>query len=504
MDKTGDVRKRCRRGQAVESTARDPGVSAPTVRRYRDVGDLSERPRPGRGPQFPTLGELTTKIDSWLEDDVRQWRKQRHTAVRACARLQREEGYEGSHSTVQRHVRWRREQMARERDERDASGCLPPRWLPGERQADFGEAGFRVRGVATRGKCLTVSFPHPDVGLTQVLWGETSECVCQGLRAVFEFVGGVPVRAVLDDATEVGRRFGSEVRCSRMFRLLAAHHGPGHTFANPYSGSGKGNVENMAGTHRRNAFVPMPSLHDVGKFNGRLLGDCAGVSDKRHYRLGTPQLGPFEGDKAALSPLPAARFPCVRWEKGARRRSRRGDVVPGGAHRYNAGPAMAGRGASVGPGAFDATIVDAATGEVVATYERERGEAPASSADPMLRLKLLCVRPGGWRDSVVRGSPPDELVAFLDAADPSDLAAGLRVLRDASEGRGFGAAVEGVLRSLEATGGVDAASVGLSAAVAASGDGRAGCDGRVGLSVYDSAPHLVGGGADDAHEQLGA
>ena len=142
----------------------------------------------------------------------KQWRKQRHTATRVYVRLRDEEHYEGSYSTVQRYVRWKREQMALERDQRDASGYLLLRWLPGECQVDFGEADFRVRGVTIRGKYLTVSFPHSNVGFTQVFWGETSECVCQGLRNVFEFVGGVPERAVFDNATEVGRRFGAEIR----------------------------------------------------------------------------------------------------------------------------------------------------------------------------------------------------------------------------------------------------------------------------------------------------
>ena len=142
----------------------------------------------------------------------KQWRKQRHTATRVYVRLRDEEHYEGSYSTVQRCVRWRREQMAAERERRDASGYLLLKWLPGECQVDFGEADFRVRGVTVRGKYLTVSFPHSNVGFTQVFWGETSECVCQGLRNVFEFVGGVPERAVFDNATEVGRRFGAEIR----------------------------------------------------------------------------------------------------------------------------------------------------------------------------------------------------------------------------------------------------------------------------------------------------
>lgn len=66
-----------------------------------------------------------------------------------------------------------------------------------------------MRGVVQRGHFLVVAFPHPDVGLAQVFRGETAECVCQGLRNVFEFLGGVPLRAVFDNATEVGRKVGA-------------------------------------------------------------------------------------------------------------------------------------------------------------------------------------------------------------------------------------------------------------------------------------------------------
>ena len=37
-----------------------------------------------------------------------------------------------------------------------------------------------------------MSFPHSNVGLTQVLWGETAECVCEGLADVFESIGDLP------------------------------------------------------------------------------------------------------------------------------------------------------------------------------------------------------------------------------------------------------------------------------------------------------------------------
>jgi hypothetical protein len=187
----------------------------------------------------------------------------------------------------------------------------------------------------------------------------------------------------------------------------------------------------------------------------------------------------------------------VRWEARARRANKQGEVVLGGIHRYNVGPAMAGREVTVGLGAFGVAFVDAMTGEALAAYERGWGPVPTSSADPTLQLKLLCMRPGGWRDSVVRDPLPGELVAFLDAEDAAGLSADLGTLRDAAEGSGFRAAVEGMVRSLSATGSPGAANVELSAAVAASGDEAIAYDKPVGLSVYDEAWRVLGGGGHD-------
>ena len=341
----GNDRRGQDRGHAQEGAAwradrvdreggRRVGAHCEEVR--QDGGPVARAPR--RRPESEVLAPYEGATGSWPDDDCRNWRKQRHTAVRVYVRLRDELGYDGPYSTVRRYVRRRREEMARERDRRDAEGFLTPGWLPGEVQVDFGEADFRVRGVVTRGKYLTVTFPHSNVGPAQVFWGETSECVCQGLRNVFEFAGSVPRRAVFDNATEVGGRVGSEVRLSELFRRFAAHYGLDHVLANPYSGNEKGNVENKVGCHRRNLFVPVPSFHDVRAFNGRLLKDCLDPGDgKRHYRLGTPELELFGEDRGALSPLPPAPFSCARWE--TRRCSEQGTFTIGGVHRYSAGPA---------------------------------------------------------------------------------------------------------------------------------------------------------------------
>ena len=142
--------------------------------------------------------------------------------------------------------------------------------------------------------------------------------------------------------------------------------------------------------------------------------------------------------------------------------------------------------------------------EAIATYEREWGEAPTDSSDPTLQLRLLCARPAGWRDSSVRASLPQELVAFLDGEPADSLKADLRVLRDESAERGWEAAVEGMSRSLAATGGIDRASVALSAARAAAGDERVEYDEEVDLGVYDGALRLLEGGGWHAADELGA
>lgn len=353
-----------------------------------------------------------------------------------------------------------------------------------------------MRGVVTRGHFLVVTFPHSGVGLAQVFWGETAECVCQGLRDVFEFLGGVPLRAVPDDATEVGRRVGAEIRTSALFRRFAAHYGLDYSFTNPYSGNERGSAGNEVGTPGRNLFVPVPQVWDVKAHDGRLLGACLGLSDgKPHHRRGAPESELFEADRAAPSPLPAVPFACVTWL--TRKCDKQGTFKAGGEHRHSAGPANASREVAVAMGAFDAAVVGAG-GEVVAEYPREWGDAPTDSADPTPRPGLLCVRPGGWRDGVVRGSLPEELVSFLDSEAPADLGADLRALRDAGARRGWAATVEGALRSLGATGGVDAATLELAAARAAAGDASVEYDEPAGLAGHDRAFELLEGGAASA------
>ena len=91
MDKIEDIRKRARGGESIASIARAVGASEPTVRKYARMKDLSPEPPRRREPESEVLAPYEETVDSWLDDDCRNWRKQRHTATRVYVRL-RDEG----------------------------------------------------------------------------------------------------------------------------------------------------------------------------------------------------------------------------------------------------------------------------------------------------------------------------------------------------------------------------------------------------------------------------
>ena len=86
-----DMRKRARDGEPIAAIARALGVSEPTVRKYARMEDLSPGPPRRREPEGEPPAPYEGTIDSWLDDDCRNWRKQRHTATRVYVRL-RDEG----------------------------------------------------------------------------------------------------------------------------------------------------------------------------------------------------------------------------------------------------------------------------------------------------------------------------------------------------------------------------------------------------------------------------
>ena len=336
-----EIRRLDAAGVPARRIARTLGVSRDSVAKYADMQDYSPKlVAPLRRPGGSVLTDYTDIIDAWLAEDRRRPRKQRHTARRIFDRLVAEHGYPGSYSPVQRYIK---KYKAARRPVGDGYAELT--WEPGAAQVDFGQAQALIGGVMETLHVLVVTFPFSNMRFAQAYRGETAECVCHGLRVIFEHAGGVPRQLIFDNATGVGRRTGTEVIESKLFAAFKLHYRAAARYCNPYSGHEKGNVENAVGFLRRNLMVPEPEAATLAGLNQMLLTRCDQLGTIEHYRKQTPIRELFEQDVAACLALPGVGFDPVRYE--SRVADKTGNLLIDG-NTYAAGSCFGGRRVTVG------------------------------------------------------------------------------------------------------------------------------------------------------------
>lgn len=477
MPTINSIRQQRRDGCSVAEIARRNGVSRDTVYKYLKRDDFSPTP-PARKKRPSKLDPYKPLIRQWIEDDSTTWRKQRHTAKRIWQRLVEECGADVSASTVGRYVK-----ALRAENRAASERFLDLAWEPGEAQADFGEADFYVMGVRRRLSYFVLTFPYSNVGLAQVFPGENAECVCQALKDIFSYIGGVPKRIIFDNAAGVGRRTADKVRTTELFGRFAAHYGFAYAFCNPASGHEKGSVENKVGAVRRSLFVPVPQVTNMGAFNKNLLGRCMALSRKGHWIKGEPEDRLFAEDRLALSGLPAKPFEVVRHVTA--RADKKGKVRADGPHFYSTDPAFSGCEMLLGLGATTLRVFDGA-GTFVCEHARAYGDAPTDTTDPGSQLHLLCLKPAGWRSSRVRAALSEDVRSWMDGLGRDELKEELRLLRDETARSGWEATRQAAELAYGSTGRIDRASVAVGAARIASGAEAIAYDEPVDLSGYDS------------------
>ena len=442
MPQIQGIRERYREGSSVAEIARTFGVDPKTVRKYLKQDDFSPKP-PEKMIKESILDPYKPLINAWLLEDQGRWHKQRHTAKRIHDRLTSEAaGYSCSYNTVQRYVK----RVLQE--QRTVRASMELVWHPGESQADFGEADFQERGIMVRKKYLTLSFPYSNDSFTQIFGGETAECVCQGLKDIFAYIGGVPPLVVFDNATGVGRRIGEIIHEAELFSRMRAHYGFSVRFCNPESGHEKGNVEAKIGYTRRNLFVPEPAFDDIEDYNRTLLSLHASKAQESHYKKLLPIKDLFEEDTRALLPLPRSAFDPVRYDY--LKADGYGKVRIDSRHYYSTSPEYAGQEVLVAIRAHSIDIVDDHK-RLVVRHSRVYGERRSDSCDYRTSLAVLMNNPGAWKNSGIRELIPDPLKSLMDRQQRMQLHATLKTMHKLSGEYGFEIAVqaleEGVQRS---------------------------------------------------------
>lgn len=324
---------------SLREIVRRTGHSFQTVQKYAYQEDFHEEKLPNlEAKNYPNLEKYIPSIDEWMEEDRKLPRKQRHTATRIYNRLVEEQGYKGSYSSVKRYVRKKKLVL-----KLAAEGYLPLSHPEGDAQADFGENLYKdAQGKAHKGYALTLSFPQSNKGYTQFFPSQNQECLLEGLKRIFEHIGGVPPRIKFDNlSTAVVRVLRNGERdLTDGFRRFMLHYRFQAEFCSPAAGNEKGNVENKVGYSRRNAFVPVPTVTSFGEFNEWLWEWCEKDAQRPHYMRQIPIQELWEADREALLKLPEYPFPVFRYEALSVNKYGFATIDT---NKYGLAPALAGR-----------------------------------------------------------------------------------------------------------------------------------------------------------------
>lgn len=329
--------------KSLREIARTMELSFKTVQKYAQREDWNENRWPNMAPdKYPILGKYIPIIDNWLEEDIRQPRKQRHTMIRIYNRLRKEYGFEGSYSSVKRYAR-KKKCILREA----AAGFLPLSQPKGQAQMDFGEFKYYDgMGRDQKGYALTISFPYSNKGFTQAFKSQNQECLLEGMKRIFQHIGGVPTHIKADNMTTAVAHVhkGTERELSDGFARFMLHYRFQAGFCNPASGNEKGNVENKVGYNRRNFFVPIPVIEDFEEFNRKLFELCEEDGERDHYVRGVPINELWEQERQCLLTLPEHEYDVYRFESA---RINNYGYITVDTNKYGVSPELVGRTAQV-------------------------------------------------------------------------------------------------------------------------------------------------------------
>ena len=463
-------------GIAGREIARRLGVSRDSVTKYTGQPDYSPSPpSPVARPAGSVLTGFEDTMELWLGEDQGRPRKQRHTAKRVFDRLVAEQGFIGSYSPVQRFVRkWKAQHR------HAGEGFTELVWPAGTAQVDFGQADAIIAGTRQVLHIFVVTFPFSNMRFVQAYRGETSECVCHGLRTVFDHIGAAPRHLVFDNATGIGRRVGTKVVETKLFGAFKLHYRSQSRYCNPYSGNEKGNVENAVGFLRRNLMVPEPEAATLQGLNEVLMAQCMALAATTHYRKGLPVGELFAQDVAVSLALPGVGFDPVRYE--SRTTDKTGNLLIDG-NTYAAGSSFHSRTLTVGLRHDVVEILDEHA-EPVRSFPRAFGRQAETIFEPASLLPLLVTKPGAWGHSPLRAVVPDPVRHWLDTATATDRRRLLSAVDAASGPAGFDAAIQAADTLIQRGDAPEIAALGMLARRLA--DGTTPAATNVDLSVYDT------------------
>jgi len=347
---------------------------------------------------------------------------QKSGRARIYDRLVKEYDFVGGERTVRQYVSKRR-QLLGEQGEKFAQLLHPE----SHTQADFGKFHAFRNGCLTAFQYLVLTFPHSNAGFVQVLPGENCECLLEGLKWIFQHLGGVPRKILFDNLTAAVTIKNRNRKIAESFDRFCLHYGFEADFCNIGCANEKGNVENKVGYSRRNWFVPIPSIDDIEAFNQQLFQAAEEDLKRSHYEKGVSLEELFAQDQSQLLVLPSVPFEVVRWDTATVDKYGR---IKLDKHRYHGVPAGAGERVILKASWNRVQILNSNL-EVIAQYPRIYHQ-DEEAVNWEAQFALFSRKPGAVQHSVHFELLPSSIQDYLSIGDTGELKCRLRLLSQLS------------------------------------------------------------------------
>jgi hypothetical protein len=351
--------------------------------------------------------------------------------------------FDSSYRTVVGYVAIKKREVFAEE-----KGFLPLEHILGEAQADFGDADFYENSKLYSGKQLTLTFPHSNKGYTQVFKGENLECLFEGLKTIFEYIGRVPPRIWFDNASTIVAKIikgGGRTLTDDFLRFMEHYHFEA-VFCNVDAGHEKGNVENKIGYHRRNMLVPVPRFEIISEFNKELLLQCEEDAKRKHYRKEGTIEELYRDDAAALLGLPKVGFDASKYIT-VKTNGYGKFLLNKGLHEYSIAPKYANAYVLVKLTAFHVIVLDESYREIVC-HDRLYGDHKQQSMKWLPYLNQLARRPGALKYTGIYQMLPHPVKEYMEALSKQDKGKVLRAIANLTQKSSFEKAVETVSTAL--------------------------------------------------------
>lgn len=421
-------------GKSLRKISKITGHDFETVKKYVEKEDFNHTIRP-RHKRQGKLSPYRNIVTAWLTNDKNAPHKQQHTAKRVFDRLKELYGdeFDASERSVRKFVAEIRKELQISTD-----GFLPLLHPPGEAQADFGEAQFIENGVTYDGYYLNLSYPHSNGGHAQLFKSANQECLLEGMKVIFEHIGGVPTTIRFDNmstAVKKVKEYG-ERDLTKGFLRFMMHYGFSSNFCNPNSGHEKGSVENKVGYHRRNLFVPVPEFKDLKEYNKELLLKCDQDMNRMHYKGYGMIRELFMEDRQEFFQLPKVSFEVFLHEFA---KADNYGKIKFDSRSYSTSPNMAGKQVIVKAGAYDIEILDTDCNPVI-RHRRLYGQEK-ESMNWLPYLELLSKRPTALKYTELYNQLPPILREYLDKIGNEEKKQVLKIVAKMAAISGFDTAV---------------------------------------------------------------